>query len=57
VTRQVGSHIRITTQQNGTHHLTIPNHHPIKVGTLSAILSDMATHFNMSKEQIIQLLF
>lgn len=56
VTRQVGSHIRLTTQQNGTHHITIPNHNPIKVGTLSAILSDMASHFKMSKDQIIQLL-
>jgi len=24
LTRQTGSHIRLTTQQNGEHHLTIP---------------------------------
>lgn len=30
-TRQTGSHIRLTTQQNGQHHLTIPNHDPIKI--------------------------
>jgi predicted RNA binding protein YcfA (HicA-like mRNA interferase family) len=57
VTRQVGSHIRLSTQQNGQHHITIPNHNPIKIGTLSAILSDMATHFNMSKDQIIAKIF
>jgi predicted RNA binding protein YcfA (HicA-like mRNA interferase family) len=28
--RQTGSHIRLTTQQNGEHHITIPNHSPIK---------------------------
>ncbi|MFM7853545.1 MAG: type II toxin-antitoxin system HicA family toxin [Flammeovirgaceae bacterium] len=26
VTRQTGSHIRLTTEQNGQHHITIPNH-------------------------------
>jgi predicted RNA binding protein YcfA (HicA-like mRNA interferase family) len=36
-TRQSGSHIRLTSNQNGEHHITIPNHSPIKVGTLSAI--------------------
>ena len=28
-TRQTGSHIRLTTQEKGTHRLTIPNHNPI----------------------------
>lgn len=56
-TRRVGSHIRLTTQQNGTHHITIPNHDPLKLGTLSAILSEVATHFNVSKEDLIERLF
>jgi predicted RNA binding protein YcfA (HicA-like mRNA interferase family) len=34
VFRQKGSHIRLTTYSNGEHHLTIPNHNPIKLGTL-----------------------
>jgi len=33
-TRQVGSHIRLTTEENGTHHITIPDHSPLKIGTL-----------------------
>ena len=36
-TRQTGSHIRVTTLQNGEHHLTVPAHNPLKTGTLSAI--------------------
>jgi len=36
VDRQKGSHVRITTQRDGEHHQAIPNHHPIKVGTLPA---------------------
>jgi predicted RNA binding protein YcfA (HicA-like mRNA interferase family) len=34
--RQTGSHIRMTTAERGEHHVTIPNHHPIKIGTLSS---------------------
>jgi predicted RNA binding protein YcfA (HicA-like mRNA interferase family) len=57
LTRQTGSHIRLTTSQHGEHHITIPNHDPIKIGTLSAILSDIAVHFNKTKEELIKELF
>ncbi|GAA4462881.1 hypothetical protein GCM10023093_10210 [Nemorincola caseinilytica] len=56
-TRQTGSHIRLTTLQNGEHHITIPNHDPLKIGTLSAILSVVADHFNISKEELLRKLF
>ena len=32
ISRQNGSHIRLSTQQNGEHHITIPQHDPLKVG-------------------------
>lgn len=32
-----GSHIRLTTNEAGTHHITVPNHRPIKIGTLSRL--------------------
>ena len=57
ITRQTGSHIRLTTTNNGQHHITIPNHAPLKVGTLSAILTDVAIHVNKSKDQLVQELF
>lgn len=28
ITRQTGSHLRLTTQENGEHHITIPRHDP-----------------------------
>ena len=56
-TRQSGSHIRLTSQMKGEHHITIPNHNPIKIGTLSAILSDIAVHFSKTKEEIIKEIF
>ncbi len=55
--RQAGSHIRIRTELNGEHFLTIPNHSPIKIGTLNQILSDIAEHMNLSKEEIMRALF
>ena len=41
-TRQTGSHIRLTTQENGQHNITIPAHDPLKIGTLNAILRSVA---------------
>lgn len=57
VSRQTGSHIRLTTKLNGEHHITIPNHSPIKIGTLSSILHDVAIHFGKSKEAIVKELY
>ena len=56
-TRQTGSHIRLTTQQNGQHHLTIPNHDPLKIGTLNAILTEAAQHLGVSKQELTEKLF
>ena len=33
-TRQSGSHMRLTTAEGGEHHVTIPRHDPLRVGTL-----------------------
>ena len=53
ISRQTGSHIRLTTQQNGEHHITIPNHDSLRIGTLSHILQDVAAHFEKTKEEIL----
>ena len=37
VTRQTGSHVRLTTDRPTQHHVTIPAHDPLKLGTLAAI--------------------
>ena len=57
VTRQTGSHIRLTTTENGEHHLTVPAHNPIKIGTLNAILKDVANHFELDREVLLEQLF
>src|SRR4030088_1727854 len=41
ITRQTGSHLRLTLANPSQQHITIPAHDPLKVGTLSAILSEV----------------
>lgn len=53
ITRQVGSHMRLTTLQAGEHHVTIPRHTPLRVGTLNNILKDVASHFHMERDQLL----
>ena len=57
VTRQTGSHIRMTTNKNGQHHITIPNHSPLKIGTLNSIIADIAQHLDKTKEDLLKELF
>jgi predicted RNA binding protein YcfA (HicA-like mRNA interferase family) len=57
-TRQTGSHIRLTSNAKGTeHHLSIPRHKPLKVGTLSSILNDLAFYLEVEKQKLIDDLF
>ena len=54
VTRQVGSYMRLTTLQGGEHHITIPNHDPLRLGTLNSILKDVAEHFGVSRAELTE---
>lgn len=55
--RQDGSHIRLTTDERGEHHVTIPRHKTLKPGTLSAILADVQEHFELSRDELLMRLF
>ena len=57
VTRQTSSHIRMTTHERGEHHITVPAHKNVKIGTLNSILIDVAGHFNISKAELIKALW
>jgi len=57
VSRQTGSHLRLSTVDRGVHHVTIPAHRNLRLGTLSAILAEVAQHFGMSREALIERLF
>ena len=57
LTRQTGSHLRLTTLQGGEHHLTIPDHDSLRIGTLAGVLSEVARHFGIPKEEVASRLF
>ncbi len=58
VTRQTGSHVSLTSKIRVTeHHLTVPAHDSLKIGTLSAILSDVAFYLKIDRNTLEQTLF
>ena len=57
VTRQTGSHMRLTTTWGGEHHLTIPRHKSLRIGTLQAVPRDVADHLDMSRQALLETLF
>ena len=55
ITRQTGSHIRLTNNTGDKeHHITIPDHAPLKIGTLNAIIRDIAGYLKMDRQVFIQ---
>lgn len=44
----------MTTMEGGQHHEAIPNHRPIKAGTLHGILKSIATHHDVTVESLLQ---
>lgn len=50
---QTGSHVRLTTSELGEHHVTIPLHEALRVGTLSAILADVSLHFGIDRDEVL----
>lgn len=52
--RQAGSHVRMTTTREGEHHVTVPLHDPIKVGTLRNVLGQVAAHAGLTLDELLQ---
>lgn len=58
VIRQTGSHIRLTSlAKREPHHITIPAHRELRVGTLSSILLDIASYLKMDRQALAEELF
>ena len=57
VTRQVGSHMRLTTEQSGQHHITVPAHHHLAIGKINAVLWELTRHFGISRQGLMEKLF
>lgn len=57
VTRQVGSHMRLTTLEPSEHAVTVPRHNPLRIGTLANILNDVSSHLGISRSELAERLF
>jgi predicted RNA binding protein YcfA (HicA-like mRNA interferase family) len=58
ITRHTGSHIRLTSSARcAEHHVTVPAHKEIRVGTLHAILRDVAVYVEIDQAQLLGELF
>jgi predicted RNA binding protein YcfA (HicA-like mRNA interferase family) len=50
---QVGSHIILETSEPTHQRIAIPDHHPLRLGTLLSILRSVAQHKGASRDAII----
>ena len=58
VSRQTGSHLRLTSRIMGTeHHITVPSHKHLKLGTLASIISEVASYLKNDRETLADELF
>jgi predicted RNA binding protein YcfA (HicA-like mRNA interferase family) len=58
ITRQAGSHMRLTSTFKGVeHHITIPEHKPLGVGILDHIVNEIAAYLEIEHQELIQELF
>jgi len=57
VTRQTGSHMRLSDQATPQHHITVPAHESLKVGTLASILGDVGAHLKIDRDELLRRLF
>lgn len=51
---QVGSHVILQHPGPPTHRISIPNHSPLRLGTLNAILRAIAASRGISKDRILE---
>jgi predicted RNA binding protein YcfA (HicA-like mRNA interferase family) len=49
-------HAYLTTRRNGEHHIAVPMHDTIKVGTLAAILAAVADHLAVDRDELLGLM-
>ena len=50
---QVANHIILETSEPTHHRIAIPDHRPLRLGTLSAILRAVARHKGVSRDTIL----
>jgi predicted RNA binding protein YcfA (HicA-like mRNA interferase family) len=49
-----GSHIMLQTENPSRQRIPVPDHNPIRVGTLNSILRLVSRHKNVDKEDVLE---
>jgi hypothetical protein len=47
----------LTTDRPERHHITIPRHSALRIGTLAAILADLEAHHHLTRDALLDVLF
>jgi predicted RNA binding protein YcfA (HicA-like mRNA interferase family) len=50
---QEGSHVILQTNTPGRQRLSVPNHKPLRIGTLNAILRTVAAHKGVDRQALL----
>jgi predicted RNA binding protein YcfA (HicA-like mRNA interferase family) len=51
---QEGSHVILETESPRHHRLAVPDHNPLRIGTLNAILRAVAEVKGLTKEEVLK---
>jgi len=50
---QEGSHVILQTETPGHQRLAVPNHNPVRLGTLNAIVRAIAAHKGVERQAVL----
>mgnify|MGYP001598852199 CR=1 FL=1 len=56
VAHQEGSHIILQTEEPAHQRLSIPNHNPVRVGTLNSIIRAVSRHKGVERQELLDTL-
>jgi hypothetical protein len=48
---------RLTTTEGGEHHVTVPRHRELRLGTLRSVIVAVATHLGETPDEVARKLF
>lgn len=57
VVRTAGSHVRLTHPGPPQHHITIPMHAALKIGTLAGVLDELGGVWRLDRDGVLARLF
>jgi predicted RNA binding protein YcfA (HicA-like mRNA interferase family) len=53
IVHQEGSHIILQTELPGHQRLSVPNHNPLRLGTLNSIVRAVSAHKQIERQQLL----